>query len=149
MRRALDKARQAESAGEVPVGAVLLDAAGSTLAEAANAPITGNDPTAHAEMQAMRRGASKLGNYRLDGSILVVTLEPCLMCFGAMIHARIGGLVFGAPDPKAGTVVSKLRGLRLPFLNHRFPVVGGVLEGECGAVLRDFFRKRRKNSTSG
>jgi tRNA(adenine34) deaminase len=146
MRRALTKAREAEGQGEVPVGAVLIDAAGKVLAEAANAPITNNDPTAHAELIALRRGAAALGNYRLEGSILVVTLEPCIMCFGAMVHARIGGLVFGAPDPKAGALASKFKGLSLPFLNHRFPVIGGVLEDECGAMLRDFFRKRRKNA---
>jgi len=145
MTRALKQAWLAGRRGESPVGAVVIDAAsGRLLAEACNGPIGSSDPTAHAEMLALRLAAQNLGNYRLSGTILAVTLEPCLMCLGAMVHARIGGLVFGARDPKAGAVVSNLDGLALPFLNHRFPVLGGVLEGECGATLTRFFAGRRK-----
>lgn len=143
MRLALAQAQLAAANGEVPVGAVLLGPDGTVLVQAANAPITANDPTAHAEIAAMRLGAQLLGNYRLTGCTLVVTLEPCLMCLGAMIHARIAGLVYGAPDPKSGAVASCLDGANLGFVNHRFPVLGGVLAEECGDVLRQFFRARR------
>lgn len=145
MARALRQAWLAGRHGEAPVGAVVIDAAsGKLLAEACNSPIGLNDPTAHAEILALRRAGQALGNYRLAGAILAVTLEPCLMCLGAMVHARIGGLVFGARDPKAGAVVSNLDGPALPFLNHRFPVLGGILEDECGATLTRFFAARRK-----
>ena len=136
MTRALKQAWQAGRRGEAPIGAVVIDAAsGRVLAEACNSPIASHDPTAHAEMLALRQAGAALGNYRLAGAILAVTLEPCLMCLGAMVHARIGGLVFGARDPKAGAVVSNLDGPSLPFLNHRFPVLEGVLAEECGATL--------------
>lgn len=143
---ALGEARKAALTGEAPVGAALLEAAsGRVLATAHNAPLSECDPTAHAEVLALRRGARELGNYRLGGTILVVTLEPCLMCLGAMVHARIGALVFGARDRKAGAVVSNLEGTALPFLNHRFPVLEGVLAQECGATLSRFFAARRKD----
>jgi len=145
MTRALKQAWLAGKSGEAPIGAVVIDAAtGRILAEACNGPIAGNDPTAHAEILALRQAGEALGNYRLSGTILAVTLEPCLMCLGAMVHARIGGLVFGARDPKAGAVLSNLDGLNLPFLNHRFPVLEGVLADECGATLSRFFSARRK-----
>lgn len=143
MRRALALAREAAAAGEVPVGAVLLGPDGAVVAEAANGPIGANDPTAHAEIIALRRAAEAMGNYRLTGCTMVVTLEPCLMCLGAMIHARVAALVFGAHDPKSGAVASCLDGANLEFVNHRFPVLGGVLADECGDELRRFFRARR------
>lgn len=143
MRLALEEARAAAAQGEAPVGAALVARDGALLARAHNAPIARHDPTAHAEVLALRRAAELTQNYRLDAPILVVTLEPCLMCVGAMVHARIGGLVFGAPDPKSGAAVSCLEAPRLPFLNHTFPVLGGVLAGECGSLLREFFQARR------
>ncbi len=143
MRLALAQARLAATHGEVPVGAVLLAPDGTPLVAAANAPITTQDPTAHAEILALRKGAEILGNYRLTGCTLVVTLEPCLMCLGAMIHARVGALVYGAPDPKTGAVASRLDGAHLDFVNHHFPILGGVLAADCGQILRDFFRARR------
>lgn len=143
MRLALDKAREAAARGEVPVGAVLLAPGGELLAATANSPVADNDPSAHAEMLALRQGARKLGNYRLSGCVLVCTLEPCLMCLGAMLHARIGGLVFGARDPKAGALVSCMDGADLPLANHRFPYIDGVLAEDCAAVLREFFAARR------
>ncbi len=143
MRLALDEARNAAAEGEVPVGAVLVSKQGEILARAHNAPIGHHDPTAHAELLALRRAGEQTANYRLDAPVLVVTLEPCLMCVGAMVHARIGGLVFGAADPKTGAVTSCLETHRLPFLNHSFPVLGGVLAEECGTLLKDFFAARR------
>ena len=143
MRLALEEARQAADAGEAPVGAVILSAQGEVLARAGNAPISSADPTAHAELRAIRQAAAKIGNYRLLDTILAATLEPCLMCLGAIVHARIGLLVYGAPDPRTGAVDSRLSGPDLPFLNHRFDVVAGVLAEECGTALRDFFRSRR------
>lgn len=143
MRLALAESRTAASEGEVPVGAVLVSREGEVLARAHNAPISRHDPTAHAEILALRQAAELAGNYRLDAPVLVVTLEPCLMCMGAMIHARIGGLVFGAADPKTGAAASCFEAHRLPFLNHTFPVLGGVLAEECGALLKEFFAARR------
>ncbi|MFP5222133.1 MAG: tRNA adenosine(34) deaminase TadA [Acidobacteriota bacterium] len=146
MTRALKQAWLAGRRGEAPVGAVVIEAAtGRVLAEACNGPIGASDPTAHAEILALRQASAAIGNYRLNGAILAVTLEPCLMCLGAMVHARIGGLVIGAPDPKAGAVFSRMDGLALPFLNHRFPVLSGILAGECGATLTRFFAGRRKD----
>ena len=144
MALARAEAGAAATLGETPVGAVLLSADGALLAQAGNAPITTNDPTAHAEMRVLRQAATKVGNYRLPGTILVVTLEPCLMCLGAMIHARVGLLVYGATDPRAGVVDSRLPGPDLPFVNHRFNVVSGIMAGECGGLLRDFFREKRR-----
>lgn len=143
MQLALEHARGAGKIGEAPVGAVLLSRTGEILAQAGNAPITQCDPTAHAEMLVLRQAAEKIGNYRLTGSILVVTLEPCLMCLGAIVHARIGLLVYGAADPRTGSVDSQLPGPDLPFFNHRFDVISGICAEESGNLLRNFFRSRR------
>jgi tRNA(adenine34) deaminase len=145
MRAALDEARRGFDAGEVPVGAVVvLD--GKVIGRGFNRPISSRDPTAHAEIVALREAASAAGNYRLVGATLYVTIEPCLMCVGAMVHARVGTLVFGAPEPKAGAVMSACRAHELPSLNHRIEVVGGVLEEECRAIIQEFFRQRRIQS---
>ena len=144
MRLALAEARAAADAGEVPVGAVIVQG-GRVIATGRNAPITGRDPTAHAEIAALRAAAARLGNYRLEGCTLVVTLEPCAMCAGAMLHARLDQVVYGASDPKTGAAGSVLDLLGDPRLNHRTQVRGGVLAGECGALLRDFFEPRRVN----
>jgi tRNA(adenine34) deaminase len=143
MARALELARQAQAAGEVPVGAVLVAGDGTVLAEGWNQPIGRHDPSAHAEMLAMRAAGQALGNYRLLGSTLYVTLEPCPMCASAMVHARVARLVYGAPDPRQGAAGSLLDLTRHPALNHRLEVLGGVMAEECGAVLRDFFRAKR------
>ena len=142
MSLALDEARKAHEAGEVPVGAiVLLD--GEVIGAGFNQPISAHDPTAHAEIVALRAAAARVGNYRLTGATLYVTVEPCLMCVGAMVHARIGLVVFGAAEPKAGAVMSMTRAHELPNLNHRLQVLGGVLEAECRDVMQGFFRTRR------
>ncbi len=145
MRLALAEARKAAERGEVPVGAVLVDAGGNLLARDGNRSIERHDPTGHAEMQVIRRAGEEIGNYRLTGSTLYVTIEPCLMCAGAMIHARIGKLVFGARDPKAGAVVSCYQIGRDKRLNHTIEVWDGVMAEECAALLRNFFQRRRKN----
>jgi tRNA(adenine34) deaminase len=142
MRAALDEARQAFEAGEVPVGAVVV-LNGEIVGRGFNQPIHANDPTAHAEVVALRAAARALGNYRLVGTTLYVTIEPCLMCVGAMVHARVGTLVFGAAEPKAGAVVSSCQAHELPSLNHRIEVVSGVLDEECRAIIQEFFRNRR------
>jgi len=142
MQLALAQARQAAEAGEVPVGAVLVRH-GQVIATGCNKPINGHDPTAHAEMQALRSAAQAGGNYRLDECELFVTLEPCAMCAGAMLHARLKRVVFGAPDPKTGAAGSVIDLFAHPQLNHQTQVQGGVLAGECGAVLQDFFQQRR------
>jgi len=142
MERALALARRAEAAGEVPVGAVVVRG-GELLGEGWNRPISRRDPTAHAEVVALRAAAAAAGNYRLPGATLYVTLEPCLMCAGALVHARVARLVFGAPDPKTGAAGSRLDAFALPFLNHRVEVAGGVLAAECGRLLRAFFEARR------
>jgi tRNA(adenine34) deaminase len=142
MHRALQLARCAEAEGEVPVGAVLV-AEGRVVAETWNRPISSNDPTAHAELLALRVAGKALGNYRLVGATLYVTLEPCAMCAGAMVHARIARLVYGAPDPKAGAAGSVFDLLRSEALNHRVEVEGGVLGEACGELLRRFFQARR------
>jgi len=143
MEQALACAREAESAGEVPVGAVLVAAEGAVLARAANAPIARNDPTAHAELLALRAAGQVLGNYRLPGCTLYVTLEPCAMCVGALVHARIARIVYGAPDPKTGACGSVFDLAASPRLNHRIEVTGGVLGEDCGALLKRFFAARR------
>ena len=143
MREALCEAKQAGAAGEIPVGAVVIDAAGLVIGRGHNAPIAQNDPTAHAEIAALRRAAAHTGNYRLGGCILAVTLEPCLMCVGAIVHARLAGVVFGAFDPKAGAVSSRLDGFELSLHNHAPWQAGGILETECAAELSDFFAFRR------
>jgi tRNA(adenine34) deaminase len=142
MRRALELARRAQSEGEVPVGAVVvLDE--KIIGEGWNRPITASDPTAHAEVQAMRAAASTVKNYRLLGATLYVTLEPCAMCVGAMFHARIRRVVFGAADPKTGAAGSTVNLFEERRLNHHALVQGGVLAAECGALLSDFFASRR------
>lgn len=142
MRHALALAQQAAAQGEVPVGAVLVKD-GELISEGYNRPITDHDPSGHAEMLALRAAAKALGNYRLTGTTLYVTLEPCVMCAGAIVHARVQRLVFGAPDPKAGAVNAVYDVIANPRLNHRVEWTGGVLQDECGQVLRDFFRARR------
>ncbi|MDO9358952.1 MAG: tRNA adenosine(34) deaminase TadA [Polaromonas sp.] len=142
MRLALAQAAEAAAAGEVPVGAVLV-CAGQVIATGRNAPIDGHDPTAHAEIQALRAGAQALGNYRLDDCELFVTLEPCAMCSGAMLHARLKRVVFGAADPKTGAAGSVVNLFDNPRLNHQTECTGGVLGEECGTLLQDFFRRRR------
>lgn len=142
MRLALVQAARAAAAGEVPVGAVLvLD--GRVIGSGFNQPIGSADPTAHAEVAAMREAARALANYRLTGTTLYVTVEPCLMCVGAMVHARVETLVYGATEPKSGAVVSAFRAHELPGLNHRIQVVSGVLEDECREAIQAFFRERR------
>lgn len=142
MRRALSLARRAAEEGEVPVGAVLVKD-GEVIAEGWNRPIASQDPTAHAEIETLRAGAASLGNYRLVDTTLYVTLEPCLMCAGAIIHARVKRLVFGAPDPKTGAAGSVFDIFSSEKVNHKVLVEGGVLAEECGAVLSGFFRERR------
>jgi tRNA(Arg) A34 adenosine deaminase TadA len=144
MRIALEEAQAAAAAGEVPVGAAIFDpATGEILARAANGPVGSGDPTAHAEILCLRAAARRLGNYRLTGLTLVVTLEPCAMCAGAISHARIGRLVFGAPDEKGGAVTHGPRFFDQPTCHWRPAVTGGVLAEDCSAVLRAFFRSRR------
>jgi len=142
MQAALVLAGKAAADGEVPVGAVLVQGE-SLLAEGWNQPIAAHDPTAHAEVMALRAAGQALGNYRLADTTLYVTLEPCLMCVGAIVHARIARLVFGAFDPKSGAVTSCLQGFEAPGLNHRVTSSGGVLADECGKILKEFFRNRR------
>lgn len=142
MREALALARQAEAAGEVPVGAVLVKD-GAIIASGWNQPISAHDPTAHAEVMVLRAAGRIAGNYRLTGTTLYVTLEPCAMCAGALVHARVGRLVYGAADPKTGAAGSVFDVMRTDKLNHRIEVAGGVLTEECGALLKDFFSRRR------
>jgi tRNA(adenine34) deaminase len=142
MRAALDQARLGAEAGEVPVGAVVV-IDGAIAGAGFNQPIGSHDPTAHAEIVAIREAARRAGNYRLTGSTLYVTVEPCLMCVGAMVHARIGTLVFGALEPKSGAIESSVRAHESPGLNHAFEVVQGVLGDECREIIQAFFRERR------
>ena len=142
MRAALEEARRGLRAGEVPVGAVVVHD-GGIVARAHNAPIALNDPTAHAEILALREAGRKRGNYRLMGAALYVTVEPCPMCCGAALQARVARVVYGAADPKAGAVESLHRLLDDARFNHRVEAVGGVLAGECGALLREFFDTKR------
>jgi tRNA(adenine34) deaminase len=144
MRAALDEARKALAAGEVPVGAVVA-VGGEVVSTGFNQPISSVDPTAHAEVVAMRHAARTLGNYRLTGATLYVTVEPCLMCVGAMVHARIATLVFGAAEPKSGAIVSAMAAHEAPGLNHRIEVVSGVLEEDCRQLIQQFFRERRES----
>ena len=143
MRAALEQALVARERGEVPVGAVVVRN-GEIVGAGFNQPISSSDPTAHAEILALRAAAKAAGNYRLTGATLYVTVEPCLMCAGAMVHARIGLVVFGTPEPKAGALVSSLRAHELPALNHKLEVLGGVLEEECRETIQRFFRDRRQ-----
>ncbi len=142
MTRALALAVEAEAQGEVPVGAVVV-IDGEVVGEGFNQPIASGDPTAHAEIVAMRQAAARVKNYRLSGATLVVTVEPCLMCVGAMIHARIGTVVYGAPEPRAGALGSAIAAHDTPGLNHRLAVVGGVRADECRALMQRFFKDRR------
>lgn len=148
MRLALAQAARARDAGEVPVGAVVvLD--GAVVATGFNQPIAATDPTAHAEVVAMRAAAAALKNYRLTGATIYVTVEPCLMCVGAMIHARIGAVVYGATEPRSGAIVSMTSAHEFPGLNHRVEAIGGVLEDECRAIIQEFFKERRASSRAG
>lgn len=142
MRAALEEARKGAAAGEVPVGAILVRN-GQIIGRGYNQPISSHDPSAHAEMVALRQAAAAEANYRLPGTTLYVTLEPCTMCSGLLVHSRIQRLVFGASEPRSGAVVSRSQTLQQPWLNHRIEVEGGVLAEECGAVLTAFFRARR------
>lgn len=142
MRRALELARSAEQAGEVPVGAVLV-LEGAVIGEGWNRPISSCDPSSHAEIEALRTGARQLGNYRLAGSTLYVTMEPCPMCAGAMIHARVARVVYGTPDLRAGAAGTVIDVLGSAAANHRVNVTGGVLADECRELLQAFFRTRR------
>lgn len=144
MRRALELAGEARARNEVPVGAVVVFD-GAIVGEGFNQPISSNDPTAHAEIVAMRGAARRLGNYRLTGSTLYVTIEPCQMCVGAMVHARIARLVYGTPEPKAGAIESAMRAHEHPALNHRMQAHRGVLEDECRALIQTFFEERRRS----
>lgn len=142
MCEALHLASEAAAVGEVPVGAVVV-VEGKIVGRGFNAPISTRDPTAHAEIRALREAATQTGNYRLNGATLYVTLEPCVMCVGAMIHARLSRVVFGAPDPKTGACGSVVNIFAEQRLNHHAVVEGGVLADECGALLRSFFQSRR------
>jgi tRNA(adenine34) deaminase len=142
MQAALALAEQARAKGEVPVGAVVvLD--GQVIGEGFNEPISAMDPTAHAEIVALRDAARRIGNYRLTGAALYVTIEPCQMCVGAMIHARIARVIYGTAEPRAGAIESAMRAHEHPALNHRMEALGGVLEEECRAAIQSFFAGRR------
>ena len=142
MEAALEQARRARDAGEVPIGAIVA-LEGAIVGRGFNQPISSADPTAHAEIVAIRDAAARLGNYRLTGAVLCVTIEPCLMCVGALVHARIATLVYGAAEPRSGSVASVVRGAELPGLNHRVDVVGGLRETDCRQLMQDFFKLRR------
>lgn len=142
MQRAIELARIAGERGEVPVGAVVV-LNGQIVGEGSNRPIGNCDPSAHAEIIALRQAAEHLQNYRLPEATLYVTIEPCTMCFGAMVHARVGRLVYGAAEPRAGAVESRLRLSKENFFNHRIAVEGGVMAGETGDLVKEFFRGRR------
>jgi tRNA(Arg) A34 adenosine deaminase TadA len=147
MGLAIEQARLGLAAGEVPIGAVVVSG-GEVVARAFNQPIRACDPTAHAEVLALREAARRLGNYRLTGTVLYVTVEPCLMCVGALVHARVAEVVYGAAEPKTGALVSTVAGLETPGLNHRFAVTGGVREAECRDLIQRFFRERRGSGTT-
>jgi tRNA(adenine34) deaminase len=146
MRAALELAAEAGRRGEVPVGSVVvLD--GTVIGSGFNQPIASSDPSAHAEIVALRDAGLRLGNYRLTGATLYVTIEPCQMCVGAMVHARIARVVYGTKEPKAGAIESAMRAHDHPSLNHRLEAIGGVLEDECRLVIQEFFRDRRAGET--
>ena len=149
MGLAIEEAARAYELGEVPVGAVLVGPSGELLARGHNSPIRSADPTAHAEVLVLRRAALDAGNYRLPGTGLYVTLEPCAMCIGAMLHARVETLVFGTPDPKTGAAGSVVDLTSVPAFNHYIEIVGGVRADECADLLRRFFRERRREWKSG
>jgi tRNA(adenine34) deaminase len=142
MGEALVEARRAFDAGEVPIGAIVA-LNGEIVGRGFNQPIGAGDPTAHAEIVAIREAAQRVGNYRLTGSTLCVTIEPCLMCVGALVHARVATLVYGAAEPRSGAVSSTVRGGELPGHNHRFLVASGVREAECRELIQEFFKARR------
>ena len=142
MSAALEEARKAQAAGEVPVGAVVV-IEGRIVGVGFNQPIRAQDPTAHAEVLALREAARRAGNYRLTGAALYVTVEPCMMCVGAMVHARVATVIFGTTEPKAGALVSAQRAHEAPGLNHRLSVRGGVCEDECRVLMQEFFKERR------
>ncbi len=146
MRAALEQAREAQRRGEVPVGALVV-ADGQIVGRGFNQPIGSHDATAHAEIVALRDAGRAIGNYRLTGATLYVTIEPCQMCVGAMVHARIARLVYGAREPKAGAIESAMRAHEHPALNHRMTATGGVLEDECRAVMQEFFKGRREEGS--
>ncbi|HLG59578.1 MAG TPA: tRNA adenosine(34) deaminase TadA [Vicinamibacterales bacterium] len=143
MHAALEQARLGLAAGEVPIGAVLV-ANNRIIARGFNQPIGAVDPTAHAEVLVLRDAARVVGNYRLTDAVVYVTVEPCLMCVGALVHARVREVIYGAAEPKAGALVSASHALEQPGLNHRFGVTGGVLEAECRAIIQEFFREKRR-----
>ena len=144
MRSAIDEAIRARDAGEVPIGAVVA-LEGRIVGRGFNQPISSGDPTAHAEIVAIRDAARAVGNYRLTGAVLCVTIEPCLMCVGALVHARISTLVFGAAEPRTGAVLSTVRGSELPGHNHRVEVVNGIQETACRDLMQSFFKERRSS----
>jgi tRNA(adenine34) deaminase len=143
MEMALEEARRGLAAGEVPIGAVLV-VDGRVAARAFNQPISASDPTAHAEILVLREAGKAAANYRLTDASVYVTLEPCLMCVGALVHARVRAVVYGAPEPRTGALVSAVRGLELPGLNHRFAAIGGVMEEECRQMIQMFFKDKRR-----
>ncbi len=143
MHRALDQAHLAFAAGEVPVGAVVVDAKGEVVGVGHNAPLASCDPSGHAEIRALREAGQRLGNYRLEGCTLFVTLEPCMMCAGTMVHARIARLVYGAAEPRTGMVESKANLLAQPWFNHHIAVTGGVLAAPAKKLLKQFFAEKR------
>ena len=145
MQQALAQAQAAATKDEVPVGAVLVDDAGELITAGHNQPISASDPSAHAEIVVLRAAAQKLGNYRLPGTTLYVTLEPCVMCVGALVHARIGRLVYGATEPKTGAIESAHRLFETGKFNHRPEVEAGVLADECAALITQFFEHKRKS----
>jgi tRNA(adenine34) deaminase len=142
MRAALEQARFGLVTGEVPIGAIVV-AGDEIIARAFNQPISAVDPTAHAEVVALRAAARVIGNYRLIGTTVYVTIEPCMMCVGALSHARVAEVVYGAPEPRTGALVSTLQGLESAGLHHRFEVTAGVLESECRELVQEFFKARR------
>ena len=143
MRKALAQARQALAQDEVPIGAVVV-ASGRVVGRGHNQVISNSDPTAHAEIVAIRDAARYQGTYRLTDTTIYVTIEPCLMCAGSLVHSRVSKIVYGAREPKAGVINSNARVLDAPFLNHRVEVVGGVMAAECRALVQEFFAKRRE-----
>ena len=147
MEQALEQARLGAAAGEVPVGALVIKD-GEVLGRGHNRNLLENDPTAHAEIVALRQAAARLGNHRLAGCVMVATIEPCSMCAGALVHARIARLVYGAGDPKAGAAGSVIQVINHPRLNHRMEVTAGVLADQCSEILQDFFRRKRDRSES-
>ena len=144
MRRALEQARKAAALGEVPVGAVLVGESGELIAEGHNQPIAAHDPSAHAEIVVLRAAAQQLGNYRLPGTTLYVTIEPCVMCVGALVHARVRRLVYGAVEPRTGAIASAHRLFDSGDFNHRPQIVAGVLADECARLMTEFFAARRR-----